>query len=99
MMASLTEMTAADLLKYFLAAIGALGGVIAFMGRWILSEVKALKASHSELERKLESEIKERHSSDLKALRAEIESKLPCHLSECPKKATYSVSQESLPHA
>ena len=60
MMASLTEMTAADLLKYFLAAIGALGGVIAFMGRWILSEVKALKASHSELERKLESEIKER---------------------------------------
>lgn len=91
-MSPIPEMTAPDLLKYFLAAIGALAGVVAFMGRWILGEVKALKLSHSELKKKLESEIKERHSSDLKALRSEIESKLPCHLEACPKRATFSVS-------
>lgn len=82
---------------YMVSAIISLGGVVTFMGKWILSEIKALKKKVPELEDRLNKEIAERHQSDLKALRSEIESKMPCHLPDCPKRATYSVSPDHCP--
>lgn len=77
------------------AAIVALGGVVAFMAKtmWSLKmgDMASLTSRVTTLEEKLEGEMEKRQQAELRAERADIVAQAPCSKEDCPRRATFSL--------
>lgn len=87
-----------------IAAVTALSGVVTYLFRLLFArldkEVMRLDENMEKMKIKLETATASREKSDLKALRAEIEARMPCHLPVCPKhQASFSIAPEQAPDA
>lgn len=82
--------------SWLIGAVATLSGVIALLGRVVYAklggDITKLESKVTDLDAKLDAEVQKRQESDLKALRAEIVSQLPCGSPTCPKLASVSLS-------